>query len=210
MSSDSSFVQFGCGLSCPPGWSNYDSSFRLWLQRMPIVAALVPSGPYGRFPSDVLYGDIVDGLPRKPGSVDLLYCSHVLEHLALEELRLTLRHCHALLTDNGTFRIVLPDLEHLIRSYSESSVYDRGFRFIQNSGMGVTRRSRSWLGRIKEAFASSRHVWLWDYPSLSEELAQAGFREIRRATFGDSGIAAFDAVEAEPRWRNALGIQCKR
>lgn len=210
MIADSPFVQFGCGLSCPPGWANYDSSFRLRLQRIPLIGALVPAGPYGRFPAAVRYGDVIKGLPLAPGSVKLLYCSHVLEHLALEELRVTLRHCHALLADSGIFRIVLPDLEHMIRGYGESTANDRGFRFIQNSGMGVTRRSRSWPGRIKESFASSRHVWLWDYPSLSEELSQAGFREIRRAAFGDSGIAAFDAVEAEPRWRNALGIQCSR
>lgn len=210
MSADSPAVQFGCGLSCPSGWINYDSSFRLRLQRLPVVGALVPSGPYGRFPGDVRYGDIIKGLPLKPGSVELLYCSHVLEHLALEELRVALRNCHALLANRGTFRIVLPDLEHMIRTYGESSANDRGFRFIQNSGMGMTRRSRGWLGRVKETFASSRHVWLWDYPSLSEELSQAGFSGIRRATFGDSGIAAYEAVEAEPRWRNALGIQCMR
>jgi hypothetical protein len=201
---------FGCGLSCPAGWCNYGNSFRLRLQRLPVIGGLVPSGPYGRFPADVRYGDIVRGLPRPPGSVKLLYCSHVLEHLALEELRQALRHCHALLAHDGIFRLVPPDLEHLIRCYTESSASDRGFMFISHTGMGVTHRSARWLGRVKETFASSRHVWLWDYPALATELTTAGFHDIRRATHGDSGIAAFDAVEAEPRWRHALGIQCRR
>ncbi len=203
------FVQFGCGLSCPSGWKNYDSSPRLRLQKLPLVGPLVPAGPFGRFPGGVLYGDIVRGLPLPRCSAALLYSSHVLEHLALDELRAALRNCRRVLAGGGTFRIVLPDLEAMINAYNASSARDRAVTFIRSTLMGYESRARTLRQRLQQAFGSSHHLWLWDYPSLADELATAGFTGIRRASFGDSGIAAFAAVEDEARWADGFGIQCE-
>lgn len=203
------FIQFGCGLSCPPGWKNYDSSARLRLQRIPLLGSLIPAGQFGRFPGDVLYGDIVRGLPVPEGSCALLYCSHVLEHLALDELRTSLRNCLRVLAKGGVFRMVLPDLETMIDAYNRSSEKDRAISFIRSTLMASEARSRTLPSRLRDAFGSSHHLWLWDYSSLADELAAAGFRTIRRATFADSGIPAFAAVEDESRWADALGIQCE-
>jgi hypothetical protein len=54
------------------------------------------------------------------------------------------------------------------------------------------------------------HLWMWDYKSLAVELEKAGFRSIRRATFGDSGLTIFGDVEDPGRWKNALGIECSK
>jgi hypothetical protein len=51
---------------------------------------------------------------------------------------------------------------------------------------------------------------MWDYKNMAQELAEAGFTEIRRAYFGDSGDPAFADVESEHRWRDCLGVQCQR
>ena len=114
---DSKWIQFGCGLSAPGDWLNFDSSPTLRLQQLPVIGGLVPTGPYGRFPNNVRYGDIVAGLPVPERSVELLYCSHVLEHLALADLRTALRNCRRVLKSGGMFRLVLPDLEFLISEY---------------------------------------------------------------------------------------------
>ena len=203
------FIQFGCGLSCPSGWKNYDSSPRLQLQRLPIVGGLVPAGPFGRFPAGVIYGDIVRGLPVAPESAALLYCSHVLEHLALDELRTALRNSRRVLARGGTFRLVLPDLETMITAYNRSTERDRAVSFIHATLMGCEVRDRTLRGRLRQAFGASHHLWLWDYASLADELAAAGFTNIRRAEIGDSGIAAFAAVEDPSRWQDCLGIQCQ-
>jgi hypothetical protein len=77
-------VQFGCGLCAPSQWRNFDTSPTLRLQKLPMVGKLIPSGPFGHFPENVEYGNIVNGLPISDDSVKLLYCSHVLEHLTHE------------------------------------------------------------------------------------------------------------------------------
>ena len=203
-------VQFGCGLSCPDDWLNYDTSPRLRLERLPIVGRFVPAGPYGRFPRGVLYGDIVKGLPLPDESAELLYSSHVFEHLCVEHLRKALRNSHRLLVRNGVFRIVLPDLNRLIQDYTQSAAPDRAFTFIRNSLMGQEASDRGFLQWLTNSVGNHRHLWLWDYDSLALELRNVGFSDVRPAVYGDSGIDGFASVEASDRWHNGLGIQCRR
>ena len=202
------FVQYGCGHSCPSGWVNYDSSPQLRLERLPLIGRLVRSGRFGRFPAGVRYGDIVSGLPRSDGSASLLYCSHVLEHLSLGDLRTALENSRRVLASGGVFRIVLPDLRRLSEDYQQSSAPDRGVVFIRHSGMGRESRPRGGIQLIRQFIGNSHHLWLWDFDGLAAELKNAGFVGIRRAEFNDSGIDAFSEVEAESRWRDSLGIQC--
>jgi SAM-dependent methyltransferase len=204
----SQLVQFGCGLCAPSHWRNFDASPTLRLQKIPIVGKLVPSGPFGRFPDNVEYGDIVAGLPLADASVRLLYCSHVLEHLALADLRKSLHNCYRLLQPGGIFRFVLPDLEYLSRQYINSTETDAALQFMQLSWMGIEQRQRSLRGFLKEWLGGSQHLWMWDYKSLARELSAVGFQEIRRAQLGDSGIAEFTELENPERWENELGIQC--
>src|SRR4051812_43659884 len=107
------YVQYGCGLSAPESWRNFDASPTLRLQRLPVVGRRLHGGGLPLFPSNVEYGDIVRGLPVSPGSCRGVYCSHVLEHLALADFRTALRNTRAILRDGGIFRFVLPDLELL-------------------------------------------------------------------------------------------------
>ena len=51
---------------------------------------------------------------------------------------------------------------------------------------------------------------MWDYKGLAEELAAAGFTDIRRAQMGDSPDERFKDVESIERWPDCLGVDCKR
>lgn len=206
----SQMVQFGCGLCAPTQWQNFDASPTLRLQKLPIVGTLVPAGEFGRFPVNVEYGNIVTGLPIPDASVRLLYCSHVLEHLTLDELRQALRNCYRHLQSGGIFRFVLPDLEFMSRQYLNSTESDAALEFMRGTWMGIEHRQRNLRGFLKEWLGNSQHLWMWDYKSLGRELSAVGFEDIRRAEFGDSGIAEFSELEDPQRWQNELGIQCHR
>lgn len=205
---DPTWVQFGCGLCAPHEWLNFDSSPTLRLQRLPVVGSLVPTGPYGRFPKNVRYGDIVSGLPVPDGSVGLLYCSHVLEHLALSDLRAALCNCRRILRGSGTFRLVLPDLEFLISEYVADSSPAAATRFMEGTMLGLETRPRGIPAMLRAWLGNSRHLWMWDFKGLAAELRTAGFSSIRRARYNDSPVAAFRQVETAERWTNCLGVEC--
>ena len=203
-------AQFGCGLSAPTQWLNFDSSPLLRLQKLPVVGALVPAGPFGRFPHNVRYGDIVRGLPLAKNSVEYLYCSHVLEHLSLSEFRQAIRNCYRCLKPGGIFRLVVPDLEFMARQYVNSSDPEAALAFMRETYLGREERPRHLLAFLRSWLGGSQHLWLWDYKALSNELGQVGFVNIRRAILADSGIPSFTQVEDPQRWENALGIQCQK
>jgi len=204
------FTQFGCGLCAPSRWLNFDASPAMQLQRLPLVGKLVPSGQFGRYPSNVQYGDIVKGLPIADESVELLYCSHVLEHITLEELRIALKNCYRHLQLGGIFRLVVPDLEVMAKTYINSNTSEAAHEFMRITWLGKEHRQRDIVSFLKDWLAGNNHLWMYDYNSLSLELSKAGFQNIRRAKFGDCDIDLFKDVEDQERWTLELGIQCQK
>ena len=202
------YVQYGCGLSAPAGWRNFDTSPTLRLQRLPLVGPRLHGKGLPLFPPNAEYGDIVKGLPIPVGSCTAIYCSHVLEHLALDDFRTALRNTYGYLREGGIFRFVVPDLKHLARTYVESSDPEASLRFMEQTMLGKHRRARSVGALVLDWLGNSAHMWMWDYPSMSRELERAGFRDVRRASMGDSADPHFKDVEESSRWDSCLGVEC--
>lgn len=211
--SDGVYLQYGCGWDAPDGWLNFDSSPTLRVERLPIIGNALSTfikGNAERFPDNVRYGDIVSGLPIEDHSCQGIYCSHILEHLCLDDFRVALGVTNRLLKSCGTFRLVLPDLAFFIRQYQATRSPSAAPNFMRCSGLGEQHRQRGLMGLAKELLGNSRHRWMWDYPSIVEELISSGFTHIRPAIFGDSDDPKFREVERLDRWENSLGVECKR
>ena len=207
------YVQYGCGWDAPAGWLNFDASYTLRVERVPLMGKWLSRWLKGNpelFPPGVRYGDVVRGLPLADGACVGVYCSHVLEHLSLEECRAALRETRRLLRPQGVFRLVLPDLAQMVSAYREDSDAQAAVRFMDACGMAERVVPRSAVRRVLLAFSRARHRWLWDYPALQAELEAAGFGEVRRARLGDSVDPAFAAVERAERWEGCLGVECQR
>jgi len=203
------YIQFGAGTCGPEPWMNFDISPTLRLQRLPLIGKLFSRvGPI--FPRTIRYGDIVRGLPLSDNSCHAIYCSHVLEHLCLDDFRVALANTHRYLVPGGRFRFVLPDLEQLAKEYVASSDPNAAMTFMNNSYLGRHSRAQGVSGFLRTWLGHSSHLWMWDYESISGELSRAGFAKIRRAQFGDSGDAMFDTVETRGRWDNCLGVDCTK
>lgn len=202
-------VHYGAGWCAPVRWRNFDASPTLRFERLPIIGRLYTKNA-ARFPANVEYGDIVAGLPVADGSCAAVYCSHVLEHLALADFRTALVNTRRLLRPGGVFRLVMPDLEICARRYLANGSADAAFEFFRDSGLGADERRRRPGGLIRDFFGNSRHLWLWDYKSAARELERAGFAGIRRAAFGDGADPLFREVEDYDRWKDCLGIECRR
>jgi len=203
------YVQYGCGMSAPGGWRNFDASPTLRFERLPLLGQLYTRNGR-RFPANVEYGDIVRGLPLADDSCDAVYCSHVLEHLALEDFRVALRNTHRVLKHDGVFRLVLPDLYQCASSYLASSAPDAASAFLREACLGQEKRPRSLRDLAVSLWGNSPHLWMWDYKSIVPELERAGFVAVRRASFGDSADDMFRRVEDQARWDDCLGVECRK
>jgi len=89
-------VNLGCGARHLPGWLNLDLSV---------------SSP------DVVAYDLRDPLPLPDASTPFVYSSHFLEHLAPDDAGRLVRDVWRVLAPGGLVRIVVPDLEKLVRWY---------------------------------------------------------------------------------------------
>jgi SAM-dependent methyltransferase len=198
------YVQYGCGLSCPAGWLNFDASPTLRLQRLPAIGRWC--GGTVRFPDGVRYGDIVKGLPLAAGTADGVYASHVLEHLTFADCAVALRNTFRLLKAGGLFRLVVPDLECRARQYLkrlEDGDTQANSWFMRAAGLGAEHRSRGAAALARATFGNSAHLWMWDEPAMAAALRQAGFADVRRCRFNDSADPAFRAVEDAGRYLDA-------
>ena len=204
------YLQYGCGFSNPTGWENYDSSPTLRIQRTPIIGKIMKSSLNVVFPKNIKYGDIVNGLNVSKNTYDGIYCSHVLEHLSYHDLKKTLKNTYEYLKPGGIFRMVLPDLEFLCREYVNEVNKKKpksSLRFMNDSLLGVTERKRGLKQTLINMLGNSKHLWMWDYYSLFEELREVGFLDIRRCEFNDSIDKMFLRVEEKDRFINCLSIE---
>ena len=180
----STYVQYGCAWCAPSGWRNFDSSPTLRFERFPIIGSLYTKNK-SRFPNNVEYGDIVKGLPVSSDSCNGVYCSHVLEHLSLDDFKIALNHTHKILLPGGVFRLVLPDLEYYVERYQSNSSNDAALVFMRETYLGHEKQSKDLKGFIVSWLGNAQHLWMWDYKSIELELKNAGFKDIRKASFDD-------------------------
>jgi SAM-dependent methyltransferase len=208
------YVQYGCGLSAPKEWLNFDASPTLRIQKMPLVGMLLKSKLNVIFPDNVRYGDIVKGLPMAKDSCDGVFCSHTLEHLALQDFRTALQNTYKILKPGGIFRCIVPDLEFAARTYIaglDNNDDSAAPRFIgHHTLLGIANRPKGMKGLVVSFFGNSHHLWMWDYLSLAAELTKAGFTGIRACRYHDSEDPLFNLVESADRFENAVAIECRR
>lgn len=203
------YVQYGCGLSAPAEWNNFDASPTLRLQKLPIVGYVFKKKV--DFPKNVRYGNILNALPGiKEGTCEGIYCSHVLEHLSLNDFNVALKNTYRLLKPGGIFRCVVPDLEFSINQY----IKDVSMRpesaageFLSATMLGIKNRPKSFKDFIISFTGNSHHLWMWDKYALQSELEKTGFIKVRKCLYNDCADKMFQYVEDESRFINAVAFE---
>ncbi len=97
-------------------------------------------------------------------SVDLIYASHILEHIQRPEYTKVLTRWHEVLKKDGVLRIAVPDIEKVFEHYAEH----RDLRKL---------RGFMWGG---QTHAFNYHYCGWDFKTLKEDLESVGFKDVRR------------------------------
>ena len=187
------YVQYGCGLTAPEGWLNFDASPRLRLERVPALRTVFRATVGLLFPSNARTGNIVRGLPVPDGSASGVYCSHVLEHLPRDDLPEALRNTLRILC--GCLACVGPtgaaDIWHPRKGRSKRQ---------SRSTMGRRTKSINLIALMRDHCGNSTHLWMYDFAALKALLEDAGFVGIRRCEFGDASDGMFALVEDHGRF----------
>lgn len=119
-----------------------------------------------------------------PGSVDLLYMSHVCEHFSRSDGARVLAWCHELLKPGGLIRIAVPDMKMLCQYYINN---DLGKLDEVNDGCASMPDQ---AGKLWELLFSG-HLTAYDEHSLRGVLGAAGFKDISKRKFRESSSVRF-------------------
>lgn len=202
-------LNIGCGALAPDGWLNVDASPTLRASKIPLLGRLVRLDPAHIAPNAV-YRDIVAGPPLEPESCDLIFASHVLEHLPLADAHIMLDRVFVALKPGGIFRVIVPDLDAYIADYLRDPSPGAAEKFMERSGIGATRSRVGLRARMREALSNARHQWMWSSASLQAYLQSFPMEVSIRCGHEDVGDQRFLAVEQAKRHVNAVCLEAKK
>lgn len=154
-------LHLGCGKVRFEGWVNIDAD--------PTLTTV-----------DLLW-DLRNGIPFEDSTCQLIYCEHMLEHMAAEDGDRFLRECQRALAPGGVIRIAMPSLDVIIEKLCQGNWRDQDwltwpeYQFVQTRAEMLNIAFRWW-----------GHEWLYDREELHRRLNGAGFSRIVDASWGES------------------------
>ena len=90
------YLNVGCGYQYDNRWTNLD---------------FVSTG------ADVIAHNLLQGIPFENEKFEVVYHSHVLEHFTKQDAEKLIAECYRILKPKGIIRMVVPDLEQIVRQY---------------------------------------------------------------------------------------------
>jgi len=152
-------------------------------------------------------------------AIDLDYKNHVLvlaaevlEYLSYSDFHTALNNTCKYLKPGGISRFIVPDIKKYVDNYlvqySDINIASKAsVNFRKNKCTGCSNSRISLCHRLREAFANSRHQWMWDEPSLMNAVNKLNFKNVRKYSYGDWSDNRFSLVEDMGRYTDAIGIE---
>ena len=208
-------INIGCGMSPTNNWVNYDNSFSLKLAKYPFFISnilsclgLVDKGQfeYIKFAlkSNIKYANATVKIPIDNCSVDVLYSSHMLEHLDRFEADKFLKEAFRVLAPGGTIRLAVPDLEKKIKLYNDNQDANE---FVESLHMSIS-KPRRLSERIKILLVGLRHHnWMYDKYSLCKLLKNHGFSDPVALVAGETRIIDLGELDLREREDESLYVE---
>jgi SAM-dependent methyltransferase len=190
-------LNLGCGVSIAPGWINIDNSpnARLgkypWLRRTLWKLGILSDQRYFVNWSDSIQNlDLRNKLPYKDSSVDYIYTSHLLEHLALMDAERLMSEVFRILKREGTARVVVPDLAIGARQYLNAIQTNP-----DNANAAI--EFLNWL-QLNRPGIRDPHLWMYDAPSLSAMLSKIGFLRVAVCEYRRGRVPDCEILDNRP------------
>jgi SAM-dependent methyltransferase len=208
-------INVGCGRSPTEGWLNMDNSLSIKLAALPwltwladkfglLKPAQVANLTYNR-KHGIIFCDVRKHIPVEDRSADVVYASHMLEHMDQEEAAAFFREVRRVLCPGGIIRLALPNLRWHVGNYLESGDADELMR-ATNLGR---RLPKSLFERSKVFFLGEReyHVYMYDPLSLARLLESAGFVSVVSLPPGETRIPAPGSLDLRERSPESLFVE---
>lgn len=179
-------LNIGCGPLHIDGWVNLDQILS----------------------SKIVYANIVKGIPIKGEMAQHIHSEHFIEHLEYHEALMFLQECFRVLRSGGTFRLIMPDAEKYIRSYSNGDTHF--FTQLENLG-GVPDLLDTPLRVINQMFRmGGDHKFAWDFDTLAKRLREIGFVDVVRSHVHD--VSPELDIDGIDWWRpvESLYLNCRK
>jgi predicted SAM-dependent methyltransferase len=190
-------VNLGCGGTPTGGWKNFDNSPSLWLARAGLgTSLLVALGAidahqlnYIRFAqkNSIEWADATRRIPLEGGSADVIYSSHMLEHLDRLEASRFLGEARRVLCKGGVIRVGVPNLRRFVDEYVETGDADI---FIERLYLSAPKPRSAGQRLARALFGDRHHHWMYDGPSLCRLLEESGFVNAGERVAGETIIRA--------------------
>jgi len=167
------------------------------------------SNPNGVPDTVLLNYDLNNGIPVSDNSVDVIYHSHMIEHLTYSEGIKFLKECFRSLKIGGTMRVLAPDLELFAKKYIEKDNFF--FRKYYEEALSKEKIHYPTNGSIFMGMLHNHgHKMGYDFETLYSMLEEIGFKKINKTMFQESILE--DIKEIEPysplRAAESLCLEC--
>lgn len=209
-------LNVGCGATPVEGWVNLDNSLSVRFSRIP--GAMKAMARFGLVESislrvadaakefNVRYGSAMH-LPFKADSAEVLYSSHMLEHLDRAEARQFLAEALRVLVPGGIIRLAVPDLQMRAKAYVETGDANT-FMF----SLGPEESAlRTYKAKLKFLATGNRgHRWMYDAASLSSLVESCGFVNARSLKAGETTIPEHGKLNLWERAEESIYIEASK
>ena len=209
-------VNVGCGQTPTKGWRNFDNSLSLCLAKIPFLPSLLYKAGileasqyqfihYARS-NRIEYSDVTKGLPLSDGCVEVLYSSHMFEHLDREEASLFLKEARRVLCSGGIIRFAIPDLHRQVQQYIKLEDADA---FISGTFL-CQPRPRTIVQRLRILLVGTRHhQWMYNGASLCRLLLTHGFVKAEIMQAGKTKIRASEPLNLQERLSESVYVEAE-
>jgi SAM-dependent methyltransferase len=218
-------LNLGCGtkVSTRLEVTNIDWSMYLRMKRSRLLRAIAPLLVKGerldRFnflPDNIMVHNLAKELPFDTNSIDVVYHSHLLEHLDKDLAKCLLLEVRRVLKPSGIQRIVVPDMEKACRdyishiavsedNYDEASYHDSYIaaiieQSVRKEAFGTSQQKplrrfieNAFLGDARRR--GETHQWMYDRISLNALLIGLGYENLQIQSYNTSLIPDWNHYE---------------
>ncbi|XDD45044.1 methyltransferase domain-containing protein [Leptospira sp. WS39.C2] len=138
-------LNLGCGARFHKDWLNIDFSSNS---------------------ESVIEFDLRKGIPLEAASITSVYSSHVLEHFEKKAAPFFLKEIHRVLEPGGIVRIVVPDLEQIVRAYLFE--FDKAIQGNKSSATRMNWLVYELIDQVQRNYSGGETIKWWNQDSIPE------------------------------------------